>query len=267
MRTMPATTGIQLISACLLIFAIAAVHPGSGVAQAQEAGYWNFCEGAGTTLHDVSGNENHGEIWGADWECAEEWWSLRFDGTTEYVVVVDDPSLHVASGTIEVIFRPAGGFQVGDPSEQLLDKEVGGLYEGDLEIFLDTHTGQLTVEHEIAGERQRVRSLATSWDESIYCMAYTFGPQGMELFVDEIAQDWNPSPASLAENHRQLTFGFNYSQGVAGFDGWMYAVRISEAVLGPGEFLTVEDCCCCNGSPSHPETWGSLKSMYRTCDR
>ena len=30
-------------------------------------GYWNFNEGEGTTLNDLSGNGNHGTIYGATW--------------------------------------------------------------------------------------------------------------------------------------------------------------------------------------------------------
>ncbi|MBD3237783.1 MAG: hypothetical protein GF330_13855 [Candidatus Eisenbacteria bacterium] len=254
-----------LSCAVVLAISLGLLVASSTPAQAQTAAHWNFCEGAGNLLHDVSGNQNHGDILGPDWDCDHELWSLRFDGISDdQVAVADAPSLRIACGTIEIIFRTSGGFHAGDPGEQLLDKELGGIYEGDLEIYFASTTGQLTVQAEGGGGRHYARSDATSWDDGIHHMAYTFGDHGMELFVDGVAQiDASPFPASLEENDRPLTMGFNPSQGTAALDGWIYAVRISDAVLAPGEFLTLADCCCCGGSPAAARTWGGVKSAYR----
>jgi prepilin-type N-terminal cleavage/methylation domain-containing protein len=44
-------------------------------------GIWNFDEGSGTTVSDLSGYGNDGTIYGATWRCAED----DFDGADDYV--------------------------------------------------------------------------------------------------------------------------------------------------------------------------------------
>jgi len=57
-----------------------------------------FFEGAGTTLHDTSGQENHGTIYGMTWETLSTSKIVgSFDGVDDYVKVPDDPSLNVES--------------------------------------------------------------------------------------------------------------------------------------------------------------------------
>ena len=46
---------------------------------------WDCEEGAGTVLHDRSGNNNHGTIKGAKWVKSGSGYALRFDGVDDYV--------------------------------------------------------------------------------------------------------------------------------------------------------------------------------------
>jgi len=46
---------------------------------------WLFYKGAGTKLHDYSGEENHGDIIDAVWEDGPYGWGLRFNNTSAYV--------------------------------------------------------------------------------------------------------------------------------------------------------------------------------------
>ena len=55
--------------------------------------YWPFDEGAGTVLHDQSGNENHGTIKGARWVGEGVIYALDFDGVDDSVDCGAGPSL------------------------------------------------------------------------------------------------------------------------------------------------------------------------------
>jgi len=60
---------------------------GAALAAEQEQGllaHWDFSEGAGTELHDRSGNGRHGRIHGATWEQTPGNGALRFPGKDGY---------------------------------------------------------------------------------------------------------------------------------------------------------------------------------------
>ncbi len=52
--------------------------------------YWDFDEGAGTVLHDQSGNGNDGTIYGATWVDGVKGKALSFDGIDNYVVSIPE---------------------------------------------------------------------------------------------------------------------------------------------------------------------------------
>jgi prepilin-type N-terminal cleavage/methylation domain-containing protein len=71
---------------------------------ANAVGVWNFDEGAGTTLTDISGYGNNGTLnkgangTGLDWVASDiEGTALQFDGMDDYVIVIDSPSISPTS--------------------------------------------------------------------------------------------------------------------------------------------------------------------------
>ncbi|HZY89578.1 MAG TPA: hypothetical protein VFE78_32450, partial [Gemmataceae bacterium] len=69
---------------------------------------YNFNEGSGTVLHDVSGNGNNGAITNATWSSAGKYGgALSFNGSTSLVTVADSVSLHLTKGmTLEAWIDP-----------------------------------------------------------------------------------------------------------------------------------------------------------------
>jgi chitodextrinase len=66
-----------------------------------------FDEGAGVTLHDLSGRANTGTVSGAAWESGRFGNALSFDGGADAVTVPDSSSLDLLAGmTIEAWVRP-----------------------------------------------------------------------------------------------------------------------------------------------------------------
>jgi prepilin-type N-terminal cleavage/methylation domain-containing protein len=66
-------------------------------------GIWNFDEGSGTTVSDLSGYGNDGAIYGATWRCAEDdsdytpsgqGCALEFDGSNDYIEISNLPTTY-----------------------------------------------------------------------------------------------------------------------------------------------------------------------------
>jgi hypothetical protein len=79
--------------------------------------------GTGDTLHDWSGNGNHGKIYGAKWIDGEYGWSLQFDGSSAYVDCGSGASLDITNAiTIEAWVYKSAAVSYG----QILAKNVNG---------------------------------------------------------------------------------------------------------------------------------------------
>ena len=61
---------------------------------ASPVAYWNFEEGDGTTLNDVTGNGHTGTIHGAIWTPGQYGTGLFFDGSNDYVLIPDSSDLN-----------------------------------------------------------------------------------------------------------------------------------------------------------------------------
>ena len=67
---------------------------------------WLFFEGAGSVLHDTSGYENHGTIYGMTWQqLANGKWVGYFDGVDDYVAISKMPDLTGSSFTFEALVK------------------------------------------------------------------------------------------------------------------------------------------------------------------
>jgi len=55
---------------------------------------WLFYLGSGDTLYDFSGKDNHGALHGPKWTDGPHGWGLHMNGSSDYVEVADDASLH-----------------------------------------------------------------------------------------------------------------------------------------------------------------------------
>jgi len=67
---------------------------------------WHFNEGTGTAILDASGNGHDGNIFGAQWVSRGSGNALRFNGTSDYVLVPFDPGLNLPEFSIEILVRP-----------------------------------------------------------------------------------------------------------------------------------------------------------------
>ena len=72
-------------------------------------GYWNMDESVGSTAHDGSGNSNDGTLYGCTWVSGKYANAVKFDGTSNYIGIADNPILHYDEWgrlTISLWFNP-----------------------------------------------------------------------------------------------------------------------------------------------------------------
>jgi hypothetical protein len=61
-------------------------------------GYWNFEEGSGTTVHDLSGNGHDATFTGSpQWVSGKGQYALQFDGNDDYIEIPNTSSLNLQS--------------------------------------------------------------------------------------------------------------------------------------------------------------------------
>jgi hypothetical protein len=97
-------------SMVLLVLASAAYGSDQG-----QVAYWNFDEGKGNALQDLSGHDNHGEIRGATWVKSGAGYALSFDGVDDYVDCGNGPSLDITGPiTLQAWVKPTAANQ-GEP--------------------------------------------------------------------------------------------------------------------------------------------------------
>ncbi len=67
--------------------------------------HWTFDEMAGDTLHDISGNGNHGIVHDASWVNGYQGGALSFDGTDDYVSTNFQADFGTSAFTVEGYFK------------------------------------------------------------------------------------------------------------------------------------------------------------------
>jgi hypothetical protein len=90
----------------ILVMGVSILFLGESSLLANTLAHWDFNEGSGDTLHDISGNGHHGIIYGnANWITGYNGNGLEFDNQDDSVICgVIQPYL-TTSFTVEVIFK------------------------------------------------------------------------------------------------------------------------------------------------------------------
>jgi len=92
----------------LIMLALVALLGSSNPAFSQIRGYWPLDEGAGTVVHDISGNGNDGILKnGATWVTGYMGYAIDFDGLNDFIDVSDSFSLDISKNlSIDVWINP-----------------------------------------------------------------------------------------------------------------------------------------------------------------
>jgi len=122
-------SGILAAAGGGVVQAVQAAGSGGGGSDEGLVAEWRFDEGAGSVLHDSSGNGNDGTIHGASWTAGKFGNALRFDGQDDFVDCGNDASLSWRSADYSVCAW-AKRMSTGSYDVIVGKQEDGGNYRG-----------------------------------------------------------------------------------------------------------------------------------------
>jgi uncharacterized protein YjdB len=194
---------------------------------------YNFNEGTGSTVNDVSGNANTGTISGATWTTGGRFGgALSFNGTNSWVTVNDSPSLNLtAAVTVEAWVSPRAplSWQAAVIKEQISDL-VYGLYVNNAQ---DEPFGTVSVsgtDFSAAFEAEDVQVPMNTWTH----LATTFDGATLRLYVDGTLVNTVAASGKMPVSSGPLRIGGDAVWGEY-FNGLIDEVRIYNRALSAAE--------------------------------
>src|SRR5882724_9543448 len=204
-----------------------------------------FNEGSGTTVADVSGNNNNGTISAATWTTAGKFGSaLVFNGTSAQVTVPNATSLQLTTGmTLEVWVFPTGSLAGW---RAVLDKNVDGYY---LMASSDPNNRPAVGGTWTGGNQNTAAPTALALNAWTH-LAATFDGATVRLYVNGVQVASQAQTSALAPTTGTLQIGGD-SYGEF-FAGRIDEVRIYNRALSAAEIQT--DMNTAVGTPPAPDS-------------
>ena len=247
-----ASTRQLLVSATALFFGIGVL--GANVAVCEVAAYWPIDEMEGTTIHDISGNNNDGNILGPEWMLLDGRTCLCFDGFDDLVQVNNDPSLNMVHTTMEAIIFLNSAIQGGIVAKW----GYGGLSDSYIMYVASGRLNAKIVRDGYTGQTEVTSTNFLPLGEWIH-VAATYDGLALRLFVNHQAQGEVTAEGEIASTDNDVVLGLEEIS----FDSHHYLngcvdeARVSTEALDPSEFLPY------GSTPVQPRTWGTIKASYR----
>ena len=255
------------------------IYGGSGDAFADlvsshtPVGYWRMSDG-GTTAVDESGNGNHGGYTGDATSGAsgalggDTDTAATFDGSGDYVEIPHSTDFQLSQGSITMWFNAASiGSRMG-----LLSRDSSGFDGGGHVTIWLTDTGQLEVRHQDTSSSYTLDSGASTVSAGEWhMMTYSWGPDGMQLYLDDQSVASNSTVTTLAGNNEPIIVGANQwasGDGVADnvidfFEGQIDEVALFDQPLDTTDIQSLYD-----SAPLQVETilwWRRQRYPGRRC--
>jgi hypothetical protein len=186
----------------------------------------------GTTAADAAGGDNPGSIVGPTWTTQGRIGpALTFDGTNDYVMVADAPSLDITAAlTLEAWINPttvSGGYRMilsktttGEPTNYYL-----GIF-GD-EVAFGFSVGSVWRDHVTSG----VNLVTGTWRH--VTAVYSDAANSVRIYVDGVERLSATETSTLAANAQQLRIGIGLAN--ESFPGRIDEVRVYNRTLAATE--------------------------------
>src|SRR5258705_7733629 len=206
-----------------------------------------FNEGSGTTVADVSGNNNNGTISAATWTSAGKFGSaLMFNGTSAQVTVPNATSLQLTTGmTLEAWVFPTGSLASW---RAVLDKNVDGYY---LMASSDPNNRPAVGGTWTGGNQNTAAPTALALNAWTH-LAATFDGATVRLYVNGVQVASQAQTAPLATTTGTLQIGGD-SYPNEFFAGAIDEVRIYNRALTQAEIQS-DMATPVGGTPPPPDT-------------
>jgi hypothetical protein len=200
--------------AAVLVLAGVEVSPEEEPSPILPAAYWNLNESEGRTIADSAGSSHDGRFYGCrpDLDDAGPPESLAPFGAetgadfhrcrNEYIAVEHDEAFELAEGTVQLWFKADQSWG----RQALLGKDRCGYGEGGhLSIFVVN--GRIEVRLQGEGRSYFIRTDRLVQKGSWAHLAFSFGPEGMKLYLDGELVGTNAYTGGLIGNREPLVIG------------------------------------------------------------
>jgi len=216
--------------------------------------HWKLDETTGPTAVDSVGGHD-GTLVGGTWTTGTLGGALDFNGSTDYVLVADDPALDITDAiTLMAWFKPN---KVA--TQYVFKKAISGSTDG-YELALST-SGKVVfrLNQNSQGDTYRIDS-TTSYpsDGSTWMhVAATYDGAVQRLYINGSEEVSNPALITIGTNNTALSIGAQ-ADGIRLYDGTMDDVRIYNYALGPAEIAAAA-----SGGGGPPPPTGSCSGTFR----
>ncbi len=187
--------------------------------------HFPMTEGNGTSLVDISGNENHAAISGGSWNGGQ----LNFDGMSDYALAAHSQSLNITTDSITVMawikwdIDPATGNRWATIVNMNVDSQYRLQHNNDnsaFEFAVRTTSGGRWVVSETIPERDQ-------W----YHVAGTYDGQALKLYINGHLENSVLHSGTILGSSSPLIIGNRLSND-RGFAGAIADTRIYDSALG-----------------------------------
>lgn len=198
-------------------------------------GWWQFNEGEGTIASDSSVYSNDGDIVGASWVDGKYGKAINLNGSTDFVEVSDDVSLHLSEITISVWIK-RGRINT---EEMICSKYDGNYNEWYLYILSNNRFGLLIGD---GSDNSVAYSVSPTYDLDEtgvwYHLVGTFDGTNLKLYLNGVdVTDGSVTQDSLNNYTNVIRIGKASWYDGLHFDGIIDEVRIYDHALTPDEIL------------------------------
>lgn len=193
---------------------------------------YNFNEGSGTTLNDVSGNGLSGQVSGASWSTAgKNGGALSFDGVNDWVTVADANKLDLTTGmTMEAWVKPTT-LPTGWKSVILKERTGDHVYALHVNTGVNRPAGEINRTSGFADVRGKAKVATGAWTH----LTTTYDGTTLKMFVNGVQVSSKAASGSIITSTGALRFGGNGVWNDEFFNGLIDDIRIYNVALTQSE--------------------------------
>jgi hypothetical protein len=219
----------------------------------------SFDEGIGDTAKDLSGNENHGELKGAEWVEGKFGSAVEMKDDGDRVVMPLSPTLDLTDQlTVEAWVKTS----TVDIRTDIVSKHESGGYA----LIIDAG-GIFRASFHIAGSYTPARSASRLEADKWYYLAAAYDGKSLKVYIDGELEGETPAQGEVTSTNVSLAIGGNSGPGgeVTSYfyRGVVDELRVSDIARTPDEIKLAME----SSSPVHPSgslttTWANVKTQF-----
>jgi hypothetical protein len=219
----------------------------------------SFDEGVGGTAKDLSGNENHGELKGAEWVEGKFGSAVEVKKDGDRIVMPLSPTLDLTDElTVEAWVKTSSVAVRTD----IVSKHEGGGYA----LIID-EGGVFRASFHIAGSYTPARSASKLEADKWYYLAATYDGESLKVYIDGELEGETPAQGEVTSTDVPLVVGGNSGPGgeVSSYfyRGVVDELRVSDIARTPDEVVLAMEL----SSPVYPSgrlanTWADVKTQF-----